>query len=95
MNAIHELAYLSHVRGIKGIITVQYPWPICYFNAYDHNICGYTSSILEAIKRIYSRRRWPRKAFALREALYWKLKRSWIGRNLIGSDWILAFLPLL
>lgn len=90
MNAMHELAYLAHGQGVKSAITVQYPWPICYFNAYGYNACGCTSSVLEAAKCIYSRRRGPRKAFALGEALYWKLKRSWIRRNLMGSDAVLA-----
>ncbi|ADL19076.1 putative glycosyltransferase (group 1) [Acidilobus saccharovorans 345-15] len=90
MNAMHELAYLAHGQGVKSAIAVHYAWPICYFNAYSYNACDCTSSVLEAAKCIYSRRRGPRKAFALGEALYWKLKRSWIRRNLMGSSAILA-----
>ncbi|MGC9113387.1 glycosyltransferase family 4 protein, partial [Acidilobus sp.] len=90
MNAMHELAYFAHGQGIKGVIAVHYLWPICYFNAYGYSACGCTSSMLEAAKCIYSMKRGPRKAFALGEALYWKLKRSWIRRNLTRSDAILA-----
>ncbi|MGC8567496.1 MAG: hypothetical protein ACP5M8_07620 [Caldisphaera sp.] len=36
MNAMHELVYLAHKNGSKSVITVQYPWPICYFNSYEY-----------------------------------------------------------
>ena len=90
MNAMHELVYLARKKGLRSLVTVQYPWPICYFNAYGHGACGCTPSYLEALRCIAGRRRGARKALGPLEAAYWLAKRRWIRRNLTGSCAIVA-----
>ncbi len=90
MNAMHELVYLAHKNGSKSVITVQYPWPICYFNSYEYKSGGCSSIYHEILGCLWNRRKGSRKLFTPLESAYWIYKRSWIKRNLINSNAIIA-----